>query len=603
MRLTVIAKKSNWHIERLAQSAKNSNIDISIVDFKSFKEAKEFNDWGDVVLWRSSSFNRTLELPLLLDHLNKKGIFVVNGGRVKTPFSVFKFFQQEAIREYTESNKRTNINTISTYRVHKKEDLLEIINRGDLKFPFIEKPNLGAHGDGVKKIESCSDIGSVQECVYQNLIKNDGDFRVLCLGGRALGAIKRIAKEGDFRNNVSQGGRVEIVQDEVVKGELYEIALKVVSILNLNFAGVDIIYDQENRKYIFLETNSAPEWKGFENTTQINVGDEVIKYCISIARRKDSENYNLVKGLYEDAINYMDKNNSFHYLSRMHLWFGDNESKNLLMQMESSYIGVDNNEISAKIKGFLTMEQMTHDRKQDAELRLPYIEKYGMLMEYNNVFFKVLFCDKIYQKDIRPIVEGQIKIESMLDLKKRLEGDWQGMATLSTFAINYLYGLENYIYKDYFSLDFINPELYYNIAKDAYVSSLENNYKLRLYFITHCIINESRFYSRKIERSFDVYNDMLKLAEAIINKNYFDIGLDNKLEFLVCARMMNYKTYLNEIIFSETKNSLSDKGNYLIDTLNVNSGSRHKDNIKSSEHRNTLYLMAFGDSPMYGDSF
>lgn len=598
MRLTVIAKKNNWCIEKLAQSAESNNIDINIVDFKNFKEAREFDNWGDVVLWRSSSFNKTLERPLLLDYLKKKGVFVVNGGKAKTPFSAFKFFQQETIREYTELNKGVGINTILTYRVHRKEDLLELINNGDLKFPFIEKPNFGAHGDGVKKIEKYSDIGSVEECVYQNFIKNDGDFRVLCLGGKALGVIKRIAKEGDFRNNFSQGGRVETVQDEKVRGELYKIALKATSILNLNFAGVDIIYDQENKKYVFLETNSAPEWQGFESATQINVADEIIKYCILVARRKDVGSYDLVKNLYEDALNYMDKNNRFHYLSRMYLWFRDDESRNLLLQMEDNYIGKDDSRIADKIRGYLITEQV-HDRKQEAESRLPYIKKYKMLMEYSDVFYKVLFCDQIYQKDIRPIVKAQIETESMLELKEKLEEDWQGMATLSTFALNFIYGLENYLYKDSSSLDFVNPELYCNIAKDAYVSSLENNYKLRLYFITHCIINESRFYSRKIERSFDIYSDMLKLAETIINKNYFDIGLDNKLEFLVCAKMMHCNTPLKEIIFSETQKSLSNNGNYLIDSLNVNSILRHRDNIQASEHRNTLFLMAFGEGSVY----
>ena len=89
---------------------------------------------------------------------------------------------------------------------------------------------------------------------------------------------------------------------------------------------------------------------------------------------------------------------------------------------------------------------------------------------------------------------------------------------------------------------------------------------------------------------------MIQLVEEIISENYFNINLDLKLEFLVCTRILNYQTKLKEVIRSETENSLSNSGNYLIDVYNSMSFIKNKNDFKSSEHRNILYIMAFGDN-------
>lgn len=86
---------------------------------------------------------------------------------------------------------------------------------------------------------------------------------------------------------------------------------------------------------------------------------------------------------------------------------------------------------------------------------------------------------------------------------------------------------------------------------------------------------------------------MLKISEEIIKKRYFEINIDNKVEFLVCARILDYKTDLSEIIYSECVNSLSDLGNYLIDRHNTYKDVKSKNSFIQSEHRNVLFLMVF----------
>jgi len=46
----------------------------------------------------------------------------------------------------------------------------------------------------------------IKSCVIREFIPNDGDLRIFTVGYKAIGAMKRTPKRGDFRSNVSQGG-------------------------------------------------------------------------------------------------------------------------------------------------------------------------------------------------------------------------------------------------------------------------------------------------------------------------------------------------------------------------------------------------------------
>lgn len=84
---------------------------------------------------------------------------------------------------------------------------------------------------------------------------------------------------------------------------------------------------------------------------------------------------------------------------------------------------------------------------------------------------------------------------------------------------------------------------------------------------------------------------MIKLCEDIILKNYFSISLDNKFEFLVCAKMLNYKSVVEKTILGEADRSLSLVGNFLVSKLNDSRGILGQ-NLLDAEHRNALYIMA-----------
>ena len=51
---------------------------------------------------------------------------------------------------------------------------------------------------------------------------------------------------------------------------MVELAIKATAALSMDYAGVDLIKDQDGR-YILIEVNSIPAWKGLESVCDVNI--------------------------------------------------------------------------------------------------------------------------------------------------------------------------------------------------------------------------------------------------------------------------------------------------------------------------------------------
>lgn len=152
-------------------------------------------------------------------------------------------------------------------------------------FPFIVKSSKGKQGKSVFKIENDQDLAeaytSISEdtesaTVFRELIPNDGDIRVFCLGYKAIGAMKRTPKEGEFRSNISQGGFADPFE---LKGNpaVQEIAEKAAYAMRTEIAGVDVMINKETGVPYILEVNPGPQFLGIESTG-INVAEKIVEY-------------------------------------------------------------------------------------------------------------------------------------------------------------------------------------------------------------------------------------------------------------------------------------------------------------------------------------
>lgn len=155
--------------------------------------------------------------------------------------------------------------------------------------PFILKVSNGRQGKGVHKITSLDQIEPIikenQEnspsFVLREFIPNDGDIRVFTIGYKAIGAMKRTPKTGDFRSNISQGGEGDVF-DLNSRPDIQQIAETMSKLTRTEIAGVDIMLHQETDQPYVLEVNPGPQFTGFEQYTQINAAENIVKYFESL---------------------------------------------------------------------------------------------------------------------------------------------------------------------------------------------------------------------------------------------------------------------------------------------------------------------------------
>lgn len=154
--------------------------------------------------------------------------------------------------------------------------------KNEKELPYILKTISGSHGSGVKKVVSergkryFMGVYAPWKTLYQPFLRTGEDYRVIVIGSRVLGVMKRIAREGEYLTNVSAGGRFE--KAEITK-ELEGLALRAAKAFSAEFCGVDVMHDDKEKPYI-LEVNKAAEFKGFEACTGLNVAGGMVKYLL-----------------------------------------------------------------------------------------------------------------------------------------------------------------------------------------------------------------------------------------------------------------------------------------------------------------------------------
>lgn len=150
-----------------------------------------------------------------------------------------------------------------------------------LHMPLVYKPKTGTQGRGAYVFDSPEEFKRLQVARYrsngfylQSYVPNNGwDIRVIVVGGRVLGAIKKNAAPGEWRTHILYGGVAEAFS---VDHELEQLSLDATQALGLYFAGIDVIVDRRDGKYKILEVNAVPGLKIFKKTTGICIANEII---------------------------------------------------------------------------------------------------------------------------------------------------------------------------------------------------------------------------------------------------------------------------------------------------------------------------------------
>lgn len=251
-----------------------------------------------------------LKCNLVIEKKNPKIIY--NGEEIKDIHAVIPrigasvtFYGTAVVRQFEMMGVFTAIESQALVRSRDKLRSLQILSRAGLGLPKTVFTNYsrdverilkeaggapvviklleGTQGLGVVLAENKKAAVSVVEAfnglkarvIVQEFIKEakGADVRAFVVDGHVVGAMKRQAKEGEFRSNLHRGGTAEVIE---LSREEELAAIKAANALKLGIAGVDIL--QSDRGPLIIEVNSSPGLEGIEAATEKDIAAQIIKY-------------------------------------------------------------------------------------------------------------------------------------------------------------------------------------------------------------------------------------------------------------------------------------------------------------------------------------
>ena len=162
----------------------------------------------------------------------------------------------------------------------------ELLVKNNIGFPCVVKVVTGSYGEGVylcerqrdfkKLMEFVDNLGNKKTMIVQEYMgeRPGEDLRVLVIGGKVIGAMRRTAPEGDFRANITGGGTGEGFP---LTDEIEFLARETAKVLGLDIAGIDLLFDKGGG-FRVCEANSNPGFLGFEKYCGVDVADHLTAY-------------------------------------------------------------------------------------------------------------------------------------------------------------------------------------------------------------------------------------------------------------------------------------------------------------------------------------
>jgi RimK family alpha-L-glutamate ligase len=153
---------------------------------------------------------------------------------------------------------------------------------GQIGFPMVVKECFGSFGQqvylarGHDELTAVVDRVGIEPMLFQEFVESSAgrDVRVQVVGGKCIAAMRRWSTTGDFRSNVTNGGRAESCD---LTGAQAETALRAAAELGLDFAGIDLLYGKDG-KPLLCEVNSNAHFINLYNCTGVNAADAIIDH-------------------------------------------------------------------------------------------------------------------------------------------------------------------------------------------------------------------------------------------------------------------------------------------------------------------------------------
>jgi RimK family alpha-L-glutamate ligase len=151
-----------------------------------------------------------------------------------------------------------------------------------LGFPMVVKECFGSFGQQVFLVQQITELYELVErlgtkpMLFQEFIQTSfgRDIRLQVVGNRVIAGMYRYSDNGDFRANLTIGGKMKPYQ---ATKEQEQLALECCYALGLDFAGVDLLFGDAGETVI-CEVNSNAHFKNIFDCTGVNAADAIMEY-------------------------------------------------------------------------------------------------------------------------------------------------------------------------------------------------------------------------------------------------------------------------------------------------------------------------------------
>lgn len=172
--------------------------------------------------------------------------------------------------------------TYANIGYHGDYSFLKLVEK-KLSYPLVIKECFGSFGAQVYLASTRSEAENILErcagkpLLFQEFIESSygRDLRLEVVGEEVVATMLR-THDSDFRANITNGGKMSAYTPST---EAVSLAVNVCKALNLDFAGVDLLFGEQDRP-ILCEVNSNAHFKNIYTCTGVNAADKIMEHIL-----------------------------------------------------------------------------------------------------------------------------------------------------------------------------------------------------------------------------------------------------------------------------------------------------------------------------------
>jgi RimK family alpha-L-glutamate ligase len=287
VRIGILGSTAGWHVQALRRVLDRRGIPVECFPITRFvarisdkplvRLERHIVEDFDAIIVRSipaGSLEQIIFRVDVLHRLQELGVKVVNSART-IERTVDKYYTSALL----ESAGLPTPRTVVTERFDEAMQAFQELRDA------VVKPLFGSEGrgmvrvcdeDAAYRVFKALELGRYVFYLQEFIPHTHSDIRAFVIGGKVVAAMIRRA-EG-WKTNVAKGASVEPLE---LSEELKHLSIKASSILEADYAGVDVLKAESGRYYV-TEVNGIPGWRGLQSTTELDIAGRIVEHVVGL---------------------------------------------------------------------------------------------------------------------------------------------------------------------------------------------------------------------------------------------------------------------------------------------------------------------------------